>query len=97
MREHQLTLLVLGILYVNLYNVTCLQVGIVTELRSGDDTIALVAEVNNDFILVDADDGSINNLVLAYFVQRLIIRFVKLFLADVGHGAILELIPVEVL
>ena len=97
MRQHELTLLVLSVLYIHLNGVACLQVGVVTELGSGDDTVALVADVYYNLFLVHADDGSVNNLMLAYFVQRLIIRLVKLFLADVCHCAILKLIPVEVL
>ena len=52
-RKDQLTLLVFLILYVNLYNVTDLKIWVVAELACCDDTIALVTDVNNNFLLVN--------------------------------------------
>ena len=63
-RENQLSLLVLLVFYVNLNLVTNLEVWIVTEFRSRDDTIALVADVNNYFLLVYRDYGTFGNLML---------------------------------
>ena len=63
----------------------------------GDDAVALVANVNDYFLLVNRDDFTLNHLMIGYLVQGLIVGLVKLFFADVGHGAIFKLVPVEVL
>ena len=52
MRENELTTLVFLALYINLNLVTRLEIWVVTEFRSRDNTIALVADVNNYFLLV---------------------------------------------
>ena len=96
-RQNQLTLLVLCVLNINLYHVAGLQVGIVAEFRSGDDTIALVADVDDYFFFVDADYLTVNDLMLADLVEGFVVSLVKLFLADIGRHAILVLFPVEVL
>ena len=95
-REDQLTLLVFSALYVNLYQVADLQVGIVAELRSGDNTVALVADVDNNFLLVNRDDLTFNYLVVGYFVKGFVVRLVKFFLANTSGRTILELIPIEI-
>ena len=95
--QYELAFLVLSVLNVNLNNVTGFQLGVVTELAGGDDTVALVADVYDYFLLVNADNSTINNLVLADLVKGLVISLVELFLADVYCRAILKLIPVEVL
>ncbi len=94
--EHELTFLVLGVLYVHLYGVAHLDVGVVAELRSGDDAVALVADVHDHFLLVGADDSALDHLMLGHFVERLVVGFVKLFLADFDSRAVFKLIPVEV-
>ena len=96
-RENELTLLVLSVLNINLYGVTGLQLGVVAEFRSGDDTVALVADVDDYLFLVDADHLTVNNLMLADLVKGFVVRLVKLFFADVSGRAILVLFPVEVL
>ena len=97
MRQNQLSLLILCVLNVNLYDVTGFQLGVVAEFRGGDDTIALVADVDDYFFLVDADDLTVNDLMLADLVKGLVVRFVKLLLADISGRAILVLFPVKVL
>ena len=95
--KNELTFLVLCVLYVNLYDVAGLQVGVVAEFACGDDTIALVADVYDNLFLVNRDHLAVNDLVLANLVEGFVVRLVKFFLADVCHCAIFELIPVEVL
>ena len=95
-RKNQLTLLVLSTFYVNLYLVTDLQIRIVAEFRSGDDTIALVANVDNNFLLVNRDNRTFNYLMVCYLVQGFIVSLVELFLANTCGRAILELVPVEI-
>ena len=51
-RQDKLTLAVLLVFYVNLHLVAHLQVGIVAEFACGDDTVALVADVDDNFLLV---------------------------------------------
>ena len=43
-----------------------------------------------------SDNGSLNNLVLAYFVKCFIVSLVKFFFADVDMCAIFKLLPIEV-
>jgi hypothetical protein len=95
-RENELTVLVLLVLNVNLNLVAELQVGIVTEFRSGDDTIALVADVDHHFLLVDRDNSAFYNLVVLNLAHGTLVGLGLLFLAHAGACAILELIPVEV-
>ena len=95
-RKDQLTLLVLCALNIHLHLVTDLQVGIVAELRSRDDTVALVADVDHHFLLVDGDDSSFHHLVVGHFVQGFVVRFVKFLTADTSGRAILKLFPIEV-
>ena len=47
-RKKKLTFLVLLVLNINFNDVTNLQVGVVTELRSRDNTVALVTDVNDN-------------------------------------------------
>lgn len=60
MREYQLTLCVLLVLYVNLNLVAYFEVWVVTELRSWNDTIALVADVYDNLFLINRDYGTLN-------------------------------------
>jgi len=53
MREYELTTLVFLVLYIHLYLIARLEIWVVTEFRSRDNTIALVADVNNYFLLVN--------------------------------------------
>ena len=96
-RKQQLTLAVLSALHVDLHHVALFQVGVVAEFSGGDDTIALVANVDNNFFLVNADDLAIHNLMVGHLVQGFVVGLVKLFLAYIGHGAFFKLVPVKVL
>ena len=96
MRKNQLTLLVLSTLYVNLYLVTDLQIRIVAEFRSGDDTIALVADVDNNFLLVNRNHRTFNNLMVGNLAKGFVVSLVELFLANTSSCAILELVPVKI-
>ena len=68
-RKDQLTLLVFLILNVNLYNVTYLEVWVVTEFACCDDTIALVTDVNNNFLLVNRNYCTVDYLMLRHLVK----------------------------
>ena len=96
MRKDQLTLLVLLVLYVNLYLVTYLEVWVVAEFACRDDTIALIADVYDNLFLVARDYGSLGHLMLADLVEGFVVSFVKLFFADVCSRAIFKLFPIEV-
>ena len=94
MREDQLTFLVLCALYVNLNLVADLKIWVVAEFRSGDDTVALVADVDNNFLLVNRDNRTFNNLMIGYLAKGFVVSLVEFFLANTCGCAILELVPV---
>ena len=77
MRKNQLTFLVFLIFYVNFYDVANLQVGVVAKLACGDNTVALVTNVDNNFLLVKRDYLTVNNLMLAHFVEGFIIGLLE--------------------
>lgn len=95
-RKLQLTVLVLLALDIDLYLIADLEIGVVAELRCGDDTIALVADVDNDFLLVDGDNGTLNHLVLLNLVQGLVVGLGQFAFAIASLGTALKLVPVEV-
>ena len=92
-RKLQLTVLVLLALDIDLYLIADLEIGVVAELRCGNDTIALVADVDNDFLLVDGDNGT---LVLLDLVQSLVVGLGQFAFAIASLGTALKLVPVEV-
>ena len=94
--KNQLTFLVFLIFYVNLYDIANLQVGVVAEFAGGDDTVALVTNVDNDFFLVKRDYFAINNLMLAHFVEGLVIGLLEVFFVCSAKTAIFILVPVEI-
>lgn len=53
------------------------QVGIVAEFASGDNTVAFVADINDYFFLVNANNLTVNNLMLADLVKGFVVRLVK--------------------
>lgn len=67
MRKDELSLLVFRRLYVNFNFVTYFEVRIVTELWSSDDTVALVADVNDNLSLVDRGYSSLNYFIFINF------------------------------
>src|SRR3712207_592642 len=95
-RKYQLAFLVFLILYVNFYFVAYFQIGIVTEFRSGDDTVALVTDVYDNLFLVNRDYGSLNYLMFRYLVECFVIRLFKGLFADACTYTILKLFPIEV-
>ncbi len=95
-REHQLSLLVFGVLDIHFYCVAHFEVRIVAELAGGDDAVALVTDVHNHFLLVNANNLAVNNLMVSNLVQGLVISLLKVFFADVHTCAILKFFPIEV-
>ena len=95
-REYQLTLSVLLVLYVNLYLVAYLEVWVVTELRSWDDTVALVADVYDNLFLINRDYCTLYYLVLSYLVQCFVIGLLEVLFADACVCTLLKLFPIEV-
>ena len=73
MGKDELAFLVLCRLNVNLNLVTNLEVWIVTELWSLDDTFALVTYVDDNLSLGDGGNGSFNDLVLHDLGESLVI------------------------
>ena len=96
MRENELAFLVFLVLYIDLNLVANLELGVVTELGSGDDAVALLADVDHDLFLVEGDYRAFNNLVLLNFVEGFVVGLLEVCLADTFAGAIFKLVPVEV-
>ena len=95
-RENQLTLNVFLVFYINLNLVTYLQVWVVTEFRSWDNTVALVTDVYDNLFLINRDYSTLYNLMLSYFVKGFVIGLLEVLFADVCAAAILKLVPIEV-
>ena len=99
MGKDQLALAVLGGLDIDLDLVTNLKIRIVTELRSLDDTLALVTYVDDNLPLGDSCDGAFDHLVLHDLGEGLVVSVLNLFpvALAVDIGAALKGIPIEVL
>ena len=72
-RKGQLAVLVLGRLHVDFDLVAYLQVGVVAELRYGDDTLALIADIDDNLALVDARYGSLDHFADVDVRKRLVV------------------------
>ena len=95
-RKDQLALLVFLIFYVNLYDVTNLKVGVVAEFACGDNTVALVTNIDNNFFLVKRAYFTVNNLMLTHFVEGFVIGLLEVCFACAVDTAILILFPIEI-
>ena len=97
-RQRELAALVLGGLDVYLDLVADFQFGVVAELGNGDDALALVADVHNDFTLADAHDGALDYLADSYVRQRFVVLRRDLLLGLVVDAQVVfECVPVEIL
>ena len=95
MREDELAFLVFGVLHVDFHGVADGQVGIVTEFVDADHALALVADVDDDFALVDGGDGAFYDLILVDAAEALAVAFfVRGFLAGV-EAVIFKGVPIE--
>ena len=98
MRENELSFLVLRGLYVNLDLVTNLELRVVTEFRSGDDAFALVADVHEDFPLVDSCNCTFDNLARLDLGEGLVVSCLDGGLVHITVcSLLLECVPVELL
>ena len=96
--KDQLALAVFCGLHVNFYFITHLQFRIVTELRSCDDTLALVTDVYDYFAFVDAGHDTFHDLVLIHLGKSLVIsRLDVCAVLLTGSNRVLESIPIELL
>ena len=96
-REHELTAFVLLVFNVNLHHVTGFEVGIVAELVDGDDTVALVANVDHYFAFTNSDDSAFNDFVLVHATEGLVVGLFLFFLtAGCLHGTVFVSIPVKI-
>lgn len=95
--EDELTLLVFLVFDEYLYSVADFDVGVVAEFAHGDDAVALVADVNHCFALVQGDDGTFDYILVLDGVERFVIGTGE-FLARFGAGgfAVFVGIPIEV-
>ena len=97
--KDELALAVLGGLYIDLDLVADLEVGVVTELGSGDDTFALSADGHDDLALVDSGDFALNDFVLDDLGKGLVVSLADLLFlfTAVDGGAAFESVPVKIL
>ena len=97
-RKNELSFLVLRGLYVNLDLVTNLELRVVTEFRSGDDAFALVADVHEDFPLVDSCNCTFDNLARLDLGEGLVVSCLDGGLVHITVcSLLLECVPVELL
>ncbi len=94
--EYELTVLVLLALDIDLYLVADLEVRIVAELGSGDDTVGLVADIDYDFAFVDGCNSTLYDFVVFDSTQGVVILFEGFFVLC-AFRLFLVGIPVEVL
>ena len=80
-RKHQLTFLVLSGFNINFHLVADFQIGVVAEFRGGNDSVALVTNVHDYFLLVDVGHSAINDLVVGHLVEGFVVSVLKLFAA----------------
>ena len=98
MREGELAAAVLGRLDIDFHLVADLQIGIVAELGNGHDALALVADVDDDFPLADARDGSLDHFADGYVREGLVISLGNLLPGLVVHAQVVFIrVPVELL
>src|SRR5574344_149083 len=95
MRKSELASLILCGLYIHFNLVSDFEIWIVTELRSRDDTLALISDINQNFSLCDGGNCTFNDFVLNDFRESLIIHLLDLLLVCTVIGFILECIPIE--
>ncbi len=95
-RQYELTLLVLLALDVDFYLVAYLQVRIVTELGGRNDTVRLVADINNYLALVDGDNRTFYDFIVLDGIQGFVV-LVDFFFVFCALLFFLVGIPVEVL
>ena len=97
-RKGQLAVLVLGRLHVDFDLVAYLQVGVVAELRYGDDTLALIADIDDNLALVDARYGSLDHFADVDVRKRLVVSLGDLGFVLVVHAQVVfKGVPVEIL
>jgi len=95
--ENELTFLVFLIFDVNLNFVADGEFGVVAELADGDDAVALVANVDDNLALVDADDGAFHDIVVVDTREALLVSLFLLCQTLFGlSGAFLVAFPIEV-
>ena len=94
--KDELSLLVLCILYIDFHFVTDFEVGIVAELRSCDDALALAADGNDDFALADGGDFSFDYLALDDLGEGLVVGLTDfVLLGGIVKTGAFEGVPVE--
>ena len=96
-RKGQLAVLVLGRLHVDFDLVAYLQVGVVAELRYGDDTLALIADIDDNLALVDTRYGSLDHFADVDVRKRLVVSLGDLGFVLVVHAQVVfKGVPVEI-
>ena len=98
MREHELALLIFLRFDEDFYLVAYLQLRVVAELGGTDRPLALEADVDRYFALVDRRDCTYYNLLVLHLAEGAFVGcFLLLARASAEDFSLLKLIPVEVL
>ena len=95
--QQQLPIGILLAFHVDLDFVARLKVGVVAQFRSGDDTVALKTNVHHSLTVSDANNDTLNNLLLGEGVEGLLIllsQLLRFFVA--GFFFIVDSIPVKI-
>jgi len=95
--EHELAVGIFLALDVDFDFVAGLEVGVVAKFAGGDDTVALGADVDDGFAVVDGDDGALDDFLLGEGVEALLVGFALLggFLLFDFTGFFFDGVPVE--
>ena len=96
MRKYELSLLVFLIYDVNLYSITYLEVWSVTEFVARDDSIALVANVDHNFAIVDACYSTIDYFVVINVVECAFVSCSLCSSVSSCCAIVLECFPIEI-
>ena len=96
-RQDQLAFLVFLVFDEHFHLIAHFDFGVVAEFAHGNDTVALVADVNNHLTFVDGDDCTFDYVFVFYGVEALVVGLDEFFTRFVAPGfAMFVGVPVEV-
>ena len=95
--DDELTFAVLSALNEHFHLITDLEVRVVAEFGSRDDTFALGADVHHYFAFVDGGDHTFHHFVFSDLGEGLLVLGKSLFLGALVYAFVFKGIPIEVL
>ena len=81
---------------VNLNLVAYLKLWVVAEFRCRNDAVALVADIDYNFFLVNRDYFAFNNLMFLNLVEGVVVSLCQLFLVATNGYTVFKVVPIEV-